>query len=121
MGGTGAMVSRHGSDPVPNITNGKQPEVEKMTISEREAGILEVTVRRLEQQRLPRALDMKAMVDRGERLSDLDIAFLDEVLQDASQLKAFVDQHPEWQELSGRMIHLYKDITTKALENEENR
>lgn len=90
-----------------------------MTISEKEAGLIDVLVQRLEQQRLPRALDLKALVDRGERLSDLDISFLDESLQDASDVKGFVDQHPEWQDLAGQVVHLYKAITTKALENEQ--
>lgn len=90
-----------------------------MTISEQEAGLIEVLVERLEQQRLPRALDLLAMVDRGERLSDLDISFLEEALQDASDVKPFFDQHPEWQDLAGRVAHLYKEITTKALANEQ--
>ncbi len=91
-----------------------------MTSSERDAGLIEVLVERLEQQRLPRALDLLAMVDRGERLSDLDISFLEEALQDASDVKPFFDQHPEWQDLAGRMVHLYKEITTKALANEQS-
>ena len=90
-----------------------------MTISEQDAGLIEVLVERLEQQRLPRALDLLAMVDRGERLSDLDISFLEEALQDASDVKPFFDQHPEWQDLAGRVVHLYKEITTQALENEQ--
>ena len=90
-----------------------------MTNSEKDVGLIEVLVQRLEQQRLPRALDLKALVDRGERLSDLDISFLDEALQDASDVKVLVDQHPEWQDLAGQVVHLYKAITTKALENEQ--
>jgi len=90
-----------------------------MTESQREAGILEVIVQRLEEQRLPRLLDIKALVDRGERLSDLDINFLQEALQDANDVKAFVDAHPDWQDLAARMAHLYNEITTKALANEQ--
>lgn len=90
-----------------------------MTEFEREAGIIEVVVQRLEEQRLPRLLDIKALVDRGERLSDLDINFLQEALQDANDVKAFVDVHPEWQDLAARMAHLYNEITAKALANEQ--
>lgn len=90
-----------------------------MTESQREAGIIEVVVQRLEEQRLPRLLDIKDLVDQGERLSDLDINFLQEALQDANDVKAFVDTHPEWQDLAARMAHLYNEITAKALANEQ--
>jgi hypothetical protein len=90
-----------------------------MTLSQKEAGLVEVVLQRLEEQRIPRALDIKARVDRGERLSDLDLSFLEEVLQDTIEAKPFLDQHPEWQELSTRVIALYKDITSKALANEQ--
>jgi hypothetical protein len=90
-----------------------------MTLSQKEAGLVEVVLQRLEEQRIPRALDIKERVDRGERLSDLDLSFMDEVLQDTIEAKPFLDQHPEWQELSTRVIALYKDITSKALANEQ--
>lgn len=90
-----------------------------MTLTQKEAGLVEVVLQRLEEQRIPRALDIKERVDRGERLSDLDLSFLEEVLQDTIEAKPFLDQHPEWQELSTRVIALYKDITSKALANEQ--
>lgn len=90
-----------------------------MPLSQKEIGLIEVLVQRLEEQRIPRALDIKERVDNGERLSDFDISFLDEVLQDAAEVKPFIDQHPEWQELSTRIITLYKDITSRALANEQ--
>lgn len=90
-----------------------------MTLSQKENGLIEVLVQRLEEQRIPRALDIKERVDNGERLSDLDINFLEEVLQDSIEVKPFIDQHPEWQELSTRVIALYKDITSRALANEQ--
>jgi hypothetical protein len=42
-------------------------------------GILTVLVQRLESQRLPRLLALQEKVDRGELLSDEDIAFLEEI------------------------------------------
>ena len=56
-----------------------------MTASEKEAGILAVLIERFEQQRLPRALDLKDKVDKGERLDEWDTAYLEEILEDAKK------------------------------------
>ncbi len=90
-----------------------------MDKSKNELGIVQVLAERLEKQRLPRALEMKAMVDRGEVLGESDLLFLEEVFADAARIKPYLDTHPEWQDLAGRMTHLYKEITEKALENEK--
>ncbi|MCU0836109.1 MAG: hypothetical protein MUC77_17025 [Chromatiaceae bacterium] len=90
-----------------------------MKKSTQDSGVIQALAERMEKQRLPRALAIKEMVDRGERLGGLDIEFLDEVFRDVGQIKPYLDAHPEWQGIAARMIHLYKEITTKALENEE--
>jgi hypothetical protein len=81
-------------------------------------GVLEVVMERFEKQRLPRILDIKKMVDRGEVLCNLDIEFLEEVCHDTQQYKHFVDEHPEFQQLYSTVAHLYDEIAKKALENE---
>lgn len=85
----------------------------------KEAGVVQVLAERLEKQRLPRALALKDRVDQGEVLGDSDIAFLEEVFRDAAQIKPYLDSHPEWQDLAGRLAHLYQTITEKALENQK--
>ena len=89
-----------------------------MASTERETGLVEVMVRRLEEQRIPRALELNAKLDRGEGLNDFDLDFLEEALEDATRTMAFIDKHPEWQGLAARLINLYKEITTKALAHE---
>ena len=85
----------------------------------KEAGVIQVLAERMEKQRLPRALELKERIDRGGLLSDSDIAFLEEVFRDAAQIKPYLDKHPEWQDLAGRLVHLYQTITEKALENQK--
>jgi hypothetical protein len=87
----------------------------------KEAGMVQVLAERLEKQRLPRALSLKERVDQGESLGDSDIAFLEEVFRDAAQIRPYLDTHPEWQDLAGRLMHLYKEITDRALENEKQK
>jgi len=90
-----------------------------MTEDLKDTGVIIALLQRLEKERLPRALDIKAKVDRGERLGDEDMVFLEQVFSDASKLKPLLDRHHEYQSLVAKVIHLYKSITDKALENEK--
>jgi len=84
-----------------------------------DAALIQVLVERLEKIRLPVALELKEKVDQGEVLNDLEIEFLENVLSDAGKVTSqLLDRHPEWQELAARILNLYNEITTKALENE---
>ena len=83
-----------------------------------DAGIAAAIIERMETQRLPRALELKAKVDKGDVLDDFDIDFLDRVFADTNELRPLLARHPEYQELAARVINLYHDITAKALANE---
>lgn len=88
-----------------------------MAESSKDAGIIQVLLERFERQRLPRLLELKEKVDKGEMLDEWDTTYLEEVFEDAREAKPLVDQHPEIQDLYARAVHLYKEITEKALEN----
>ena len=90
-----------------------------MAESTDDTGVILALLERFETQRLPMALALKEKVDRGETLDDIDTGYLEEVFKDAMQVQTLIDRHPEYQELYARAVHLYKEITDKALENEE--
>lgn len=91
-----------------------------MTSVSKDDGIIVALLNRFEKFELPQALDIKAKVDRGEKLSDYDIAHLDSVLMDSEKIKRLVDARPDLQELYTRAVDLYQEITKKALENEQD-
>jgi len=90
-----------------------------MNSTSNDQGMLTVLVERLEKQRLPRALALKEKVDRGETLSDYDISFLEEVFTDSTNIKPMIERHPEYQALAGKVTSLYREITEKALANQQ--
>jgi hypothetical protein len=91
-----------------------------MTDITHEQGIIITVVEHFEKLTLPRALDIKAKVDGGERLDDWDIKYLNAVLVGAEEIKCYVDRRPDLQQLYTRAINLYEEITEKALENEQD-
>lgn len=85
----------------------------------KDVGALTAIGERLVNTRLPRALEIKERVDLGEVLTDYDISFLEEVFNDAREIGPILSQNPQYQDIAARVISLYKEITTKALENQQ--
>jgi len=57
-------------------------------------------------------------VDSGEKLSDMDLQFLNQAVADASRIKPMIDDKPEYHALVTRLFNLYNELTKKALDNE---
>ena len=89
-----------------------------MEKSTRETAVLTTLMEKLEKQTLPRLLALKDKVDQGDRLGDRDIDFLEQAFANAYKVKPILDKHPQYQALAAQVISLYKETTSKALENE---
>ena len=87
----------------------------------KDAGVIAVLAKRMVEERLPKALELKARVDKGGVLNDLDLAFLEQIVADAGQVRPMMQKDPRVLEVAGRMVQLYKEITEKALANEKAR
>ena len=49
----------------------------------------------------------------------LEVAFLEEAIDEASRAKPLVDRHPEFQAVYAHAVRLYDEITVQALKNEQ--
>ena len=83
-------------------------------------GTIQALLDRLNNFRLPRALELKTRVDAGGKLNDNDIEFLHRVFEDAEQARSLIAGNPKLKPLVDQLASLYAHITTKALENEKN-
>ena len=90
-----------------------------MTKSSEDTGVILALMKRFNEQRLPRTLEIRDKVENGERLGDPDLHFLEQIFGDASHVMPIIDRHPELQPTVSRVISLYKEITEKALQNEK--
>lgn len=89
------------------------------TLTEKELGIVEAVLVDFNNHRLPRLLNLKSRVGQGEKLSDHDINFLNELFELSKGSDRFAEHHSEFRALVDRAANLYQSITSKALENEK--
>ena len=90
-----------------------------MAQASKELGVIAVLAKRMVEERLPKALALKERIDRGECLNELDLDFLEQVVKDANQVMPMVKDDPRVMQIGARMLQLYKEITEKALANEQ--
>ena len=90
-----------------------------MTDNSKDLGVVMALLERFNTQTLPRALAIKERVDRGELLDQRDIDFLKTLAEHAEEIRPLVDRNTEYQDVYAQAIHLYKEITERALLNEK--
>ena len=89
-----------------------------MSDTSNDAGMIQVLLDRFNNQRLPRMLEITAKAERGEKLTDYELEFLEHALSDTRSASHLLQRHPEFTDLVSRIGALYKEIATKALANE---
>jgi hypothetical protein len=92
-----------------------------MDTSPPDLGLVQVLLDELEKHTLPRALDLKEKVDRGELVDEFDQEFLEHALELTTRIDSVMQRHAEYQALAARVSHLCHQITAKALENASQR
>jgi hypothetical protein len=92
-----------------------------MSGSPQDLGVIEVLLKGFNTRQLPRALALKAKVDRGETLDEYDMHELEEVVATVKNVQPLIGRHPEYHDLVGRILSLYNEITAKALAHEQKR
>jgi hypothetical protein len=85
----------------------------------KQSGVIAVLAKRMVEERLPKALALKERIDRGDVLNELDLQFLEQVVSDTNAAKPLMRSDLRVLEVAGRMLELYKEITVKALANEQ--
>lgn len=90
-----------------------------MSHAEHDAGVIQALLKRFEEQRLPRAMELKAKVEGGHALELSEVNYLEGVLGDIHSMKGLIGRHPELEPLVVKGMNLYTEITKKALENEQ--
>ncbi|HQR60687.1 MAG TPA: hypothetical protein PLH03_04910 [Methylophilaceae bacterium] len=90
-----------------------------MADADQDAGVIQALLDRFNEQKLPRALELKERLQRGEKLNELDLHFLDETFSGFMSQRTLYERHPEFQPLVAKIIGMYNEITRLALENEQ--
>jgi hypothetical protein len=83
-----------------------------------ELGAIQVLLHRFSTYRLPYALQIEAQVNRGERLSEYDLRFLNKVVEEGAHACRLAAKHAKYEALVNQATSLFSEILNKAQENE---
>lgn len=85
---------------------------------DKEQGTQAVLFKQFAHERLPFLTGLQERVESGEKLSDLDLAAMDEIIGRAEGFAHLAELHPDLKPTIAQIINLYEAITHKALDNE---
>ncbi|RKZ93034.1 MAG: hypothetical protein DRQ43_08490 [Gammaproteobacteria bacterium] len=89
-------------------------------MSDKDKAMIEVLLKRMDKQRLPRLIDIREKLEQDQKLDSYDLEFLDEVLNDTRKNEHYVkNADDDLKTLFMKVVSLYKEIMEKALENEK--
>jgi hypothetical protein len=85
---------------------------------DKEHGTQAVLFKQFAHERLPFLIGLQDRVDSREKLSDLDLTTMDEIISRAKGFAHLAELHPDLKPTIAKIINLYEDIMHKALNNE---
>lgn len=89
-----------------------------MNSAQDDLGIITAVFAHLDLEAIPRALAIKAEMDAGVPLNELDLLFFEECLDEVANLLYVIDRYPDYQLVTSKMVELCHEITQKAFENQ---
>ena len=81
-------------------------------------GVIMAFLAQLEIETIPWALAVQAEIAAGEKLSEPDLLFFQERLDEISSLLHVIERHPEFQLVTSKIVKLYHEVIEQALENQ---
>ena len=90
-----------------------------MKHSSADLGLITTLLDRFTNQRLPRLLEMKSRLDKGDKLDDRDLDLLQSIQDNFKKNQTLIDSYPQLESIVAKSIGLYSEITSRALENEQ--
>ena len=91
-----------------------------MDKSTSEVGVITTVIERLVKQELPILQAMEEKLDKGERLDDSELEFLEKISTDGNEVMRMIDHHPEYQELTVKVLGLCTKLISKAVDLEKD-